>query len=344
MPCTNRTLPILNNPTRNEKALWTWLSNPCLNFLDPCIVPPILDDPNACELILINAIISGQCKVRPCALMPLFPPGCSTNLEELILHVDAVLNPVFGGGGAVCGPTGLPLSISTLDPNQPGAENGEITCDTVQPEIRLTAAGGVSPYTWSIANEKDGCPLCDIGGAGLTSPCAFGPPSADGVCNSRFVITTPRNAGGFPGFAASYYVAKTTDPSDCDVGAGCAITRFDCDDVNLNNTTSNTCKCHPDSCPPVLEAPDDCTGLPHVCHQTDPGIVCGVPKCPPPGGFTGFINFMVSTKAGIFTDCRTTAMEDDACCPCALVLADVVVTVTDAIGTMVSITLTVSEA
>jgi len=162
MACTNRTLPILNNPTKNEKALWTWLSQGCLDFGDPCIIPPILDSPNECELTLINAIIGGQCKTRACSLMLLFPPGCSSNLQALTLYVDDVINPVFVTPPAL--PPFVPPPCPTDDferansntvanpPAQPWEEK-ETTTDTYRilnvPDGRLFFEGtppfGVTP-------------------------------------------------------------------------------------------------------------------------------------------------------------------------------------------------------
>jgi len=358
MACTNRTLPILDKPTRNEQALWTWLSQGCLDFSDPCIIPPILNNPNECELALINAIVSGQCKTQACSLMLSFPPGCSPNLEPLKLYVDDVLNPVFDGRVDGCGPTGLPLSISTLDPNQLGEANGEITCNTSLPEIRLTAAGGVSPYTWSINNPLDltNCPYGGVGGP------SFGPPTADGVCNSRFVITAPANSNP-AGIAYTNVAFSFLDVSGC-TNRRAFQGAFQCDDdrqgswsnlqgaplcgptffSSCNNGTQSFPDCNCDPCLTTEPSSPSCdcflpTGVPCNASASTPVSRC-LATCPCPNGSNTNIvldNCPATNKS--FCDIRTQAQQDNKCCPCKLAFANLIVTVTDAIGTMVSITI-----
>lgn len=352
---------LLEDPTENEELLWHFATRPCIEFDDPCRVPPLLDNATGCEAALLAYLkeFSGCRLFNGCSGIPSFAPelNCPPNLTKMIEFVERIRTPEggeTGGGVAECGDTGFPLSISTFTPGLGGPfAQGEVDCSASKPEIRLTAAGGVAPYSWIIENVPDGCEFCDIGGAGLFSGCAFGPPFADGVCDSRFVITAPFNNPLIPGFAynkAGFLSRCTHSPGFAHSGTP-RHCNFKCNDV-------------PDSF-----CPSSVSGIPNVVNIFQAGpLLC-------PTGENCFDHFgHCSTRflfqcilrppfetidcnritflddfndaieeSGVINDLRTQTMKDNGCCPCILAFNGLVVTVTDAIGTMVSITL-IAEA
>jgi len=343
MACTNRTLPILDKPTKNEKAIWTWLSQGCLDFTDPCIIPPILDNPNECELTIISAILAGQCKTRPCLLMPAFTPGCSPNLTALTLFTNDVISPEFSAVADECDPlrTGA-LTISCLDPNDtgPGATDCSIRCDVVLPEIRFSATGGEPPYTWALSNSPCLGSFRGVGGVGG--------PTTDSLCDSRFVVTAPDDSGGVPGEPA-YEVRVGTvvcqgppKPATCAAEGGtCSGTRKCC--IEQGSGTFITRDCNEDN---VIGSCD--SGLPvgpfiYVGFSSTDNDACAAElgiAIPPPAGICESLRTNQAPGWQV-VDVRTQAQKDAICFPCEMCFNGLIATVTDSLGVQTSVVVTV---
>jgi len=336
------TPPILVNPTANEAALLALISHPCFDARKDCAIPPLLDNPTPCEEAFIKLLLKGGCKTQLCNLIPMFPDPCTPNLKKII---QVVTPPQPGGAGGPpgappCGPTGLPLSISTLDPNQLGEADGEVTCNTVLPEIRLTAAGGVAPYTWSIDNPVDSCTYRGVGGIGA--------PKADSTCDKRFVITAPTNGGGagVPAYEVRVGTVVCSGPpkpatcvaegGTCSGGSKCCIEQGngtfitrDCDGNNVLASCSS--------------------GLPvgpfiYVGTNSTDNQACAAALGISVPDALGICESLRNDDATGFDtiDIRTQGQKDANCCPCEMAMNGLVVTVTDAESTSVSITLVVN--
>jgi len=235
----------------------------------------------------------------------------------------------------------FPLEISCFDPNVLGAESQTgltctINCTKSVPEIRLTAVFGKPPYTWTLPlTGPAGCSFGGVGGPGL------GPPTPDSVNDSRLVITAPSNSGGSSlatklfGFAFS----KFSPVCVCTQSNGCSET-FDCDGNFLAATSSVSGAC--------ASVPSVCDRFPSAAAACPDPTVCITPACDPangPGGFGPCDNNEDLHRFDnvLICDVRSQSTIDAGCCPCELAFNDLVVTVSDAAGTMISMTIKVAS-
>jgi len=324
--------PLLEDPTENELMLWHFATRPCIEFDDPCRVGPLLDNATGCEAALLAYLkeFSGCRLLNGCSGIPSFAPelNCPPNLTNMIEFVERTRTPEGGeggGGGAapVCGDTGQPLAISCLDPNDIGAGSSDcsIRCDVVLPEIRFTANGGVRPYTWSLVGA------CSGGYGGVGGP-SFGGPVADGICDSRFVVTAPTNVGS-ASLAFTKIWARCCvgfDGTNC-TGSG-AIMSLSTQNIRCDGVKSSCVN----------------QGINTTCSTQDKG--CGLKQyCGDAGGAggdcSGCEQVPIDADLKELCDRRSQAAIDAGCAPCELCFETLVVTVTDAVGTQVSQTVTV---
>lgn len=350
-PRCNNVPALLDDPTPNEQALWSYIAS--INQSEcgkdsECIPLPILIEPTECEesfrtWLELNRNHCGSntfCQYVP----PLLDELCPSNLKVLEFAVPPVPDDDAGGGqggqgtgGNECDPlTGGPLIISqALDPNTLGGNFGEVSCSASLPEMRFRASGGVPPYSWALSG-KAGCTFGGVGGPG------FGGPTTDSLCDSRFVVTSPVDAGGFVGQVAFYIVGSPVDGADCFGQRGiCRIVIFECDDVAQLGTLGDNffCTCRTTGCPPSTGGLNNCANIPPVCQNANlPG--CGFVIC---GSTTDISPEIKSFRQSVVVDCRTAAMLSGNCAPCSLCWSNLVVTVTDSVGTMVSITINIKK-
>jgi len=101
-PQCGGTIPLLQNPTPNETALWRYLvtSLRCNIALDdPCHPLPRLLDPTQCESAVLNYFKTlRRCGFNSCsALAPLPVLDCSLNLKNIIINTNYTVGPGVGG-------------------------------------------------------------------------------------------------------------------------------------------------------------------------------------------------------------------------------------------------------
>ena len=142
-PSVLTTPPQLINPTSNESALLTIISNPCFDAKKDCTIPPILQNPNACELAFLQLLMNRCVKTRACNLIPMFSEPCSLNLTKLILFVTP---PQPGGSGGF--PSGAPAIEQPCDDFDSTVGDG--ACNT---------SNGMGP-NWTISQFDTGGVRC----------------------------------------------------------------------------------------------------------------------------------------------------------------------------------------
>ncbi|KKL07578.1 hypothetical protein LCGC14_2584620, partial [marine sediment metagenome] len=188
----------------------------------------------------------------------------------------------------------------------------EMDCDAAEPKIVITACGGTEPYTWSVEGGET-------------------PTQTDsGTSDRNTKIEPPTNTT--PGEAGTAYArghAKVR--SDRNVPGGCqgifqAGAPYNCAGVRTGNCVergSNAIGNMPAKCEVNSIPPDPCGCRPEVpCASA-----CGQP-CESEGGCEPCEQATV--------DLRTQTMKDNGCKPCAATMEGMIVSVTDAVGTIVS--------
>jgi len=248
----------------------------------------------------------------------------------------------------ITGPPG-PLALACSDPAT-GLTDCSIQCGVGVQQLIFTVSGGVPPYIFSILPSDPINPL----------------PSASlplGVPTATVVLTLTATAHTNPvGFAAyRYYVC------DCDgILTGPSPTPLFCTDVPGGGICQYRYHHVPVECDGTFATPtDSCGGGHQVCQDCFPNCVnpptcppgfCGSPACiqvcqgcaaptrtlsglactPPNHGCVPF----AATRGGCgaIHDSRSPAAIAAGCAPCSLQFQSLVVTVTDNIGTMVSVT------
>jgi len=237
--------------------------------------------------------------------------------------------------------TFLPLEITCELDAVPGL-TCSIDCSILSPEIRFKVNGGVPPYLWTLPVE--GPAGCTYGGIGGPSS---GPPTPDGVNDSRLVITAPLVVGlTFPAYEERAGTGSCSSPGiqsclgtpppcnlfgDCchEQGNGFALTR----DCNGDFIDFGSCIINAPS-GPILYIIGSPGGKQEACADaldwfltTD--VCASIRNKNVPGT--------------LITDIRTQTTINTGCCPCELAFGGLVITVTDAIGNMVSQTVTVTN-
>jgi len=247
------------------------------------------------------------------------------------------------------------MSLTCFDPNgsdgsstiAAGSTNGECTidCSASEPEIRFTVINGKSSYTWTL--PLMGPAGCSFGGVGGPS---LGPPTPDGVNDSRLVVTGPDNVGG-AGVAAFEDSTRTGactthggDLSPCVAQpVGCKFTKCcieqggrtfierDCNDDFVAGSFS-------DAGPPS-------PSVEYIESNNAESIACAAATgwifTPDVGGISqALIDRLAPT---ISVDVRSQAMIDGGCCPCGLAFAGLLVTVSDSADTMITITIELAD-
>ena len=208
-----------------------------------------------------------------------------------------------GGGGGTGGGTAA-LALSCELSNGTANANCSIQC-TGDKILLLNATGGIKPYTWSTT-------------AGTISA----------VVGSLVRLDPPTNSG-----SGVLGVAFRRCGAGGNSGCGAGIDNFAMQDYKCNDTTNSAGTSGAANCA-VLS----CTACPIVCTHA----VCGA-SC---SGFAGptyaqQVLQKIQAGAGSVVDARTAQMITDGCNPCGLSMNGAVVTVTDARGIAVTVTVKV---
>ncbi len=226
-----------------------------------------------------------------------------------------------------------------MDPNDigPGATDCSIKCGAVAPEIRFSATGGEPPYSWSLTGAPSDC-LSGFGGVGGPS---FGGPVADGLCDSRFVVTAPSNDPSVTGVAyrmAYQYGKRCGSPF---AGFCCCVevrNDFYCDDSPQGPCEGGgegiqiDCICTGGTCG-FASCGTSGTFQPAGCTtgSCPNGNPCALPDC----------TNDLPANATCRVDLRSAAQKAAGCVPCQLCFSGLIVTVTDSIGNNASVTVSV---
>jgi len=217
-----------------------------------------------------------------------------------------------GSGGCGCVPgQNNQLTIKSCNPNN------SLKCSTTK-SLRLLVCGGRGPYTWS----KTG--TVQLAGAnGVKGTTASG---------DAITVTPPVNSGS--AVAGVAYIAWLYE---CDSGGGVNCSginhfyhyHYGCNDVNIGNTVWVTADGHSHGSGRVVTPAEMTCKLPGAGASSIPDCV----GYPPTGGNIG-------GRLAVLVDERTGPMIAGGCVPCSLVVSGVTVSVTDSVGTTVTIVLT----
>lgn len=189
------------------------------------------------------------------------------------------------------------------------------------PHLNFRATGGVPPYSWGIVNPGTD-PILTI----------------TGTNNENVEVTPPVNVPSVSGSAFQKAVCGTGSghSSGTDHAAGRISAFYNCGDdfTTADQTTSVSGLARTNF---YKNATNDCPAN-HTGHLTPSGN----PDCT---GFTLCVLFRPSSESeettvrnfGALNDIRTAQMITDGCEPCTLAIDSAVLTLTDNVGTMISI-------
>ncbi len=221
--------------------------------------------------------------------------------------------PIGGGGGSGGGGQGSGESTATC-PCTPDdgdlltvAICTEIDCEAAEPKVVLTVCGGTPPYAWST-----------VGGENPTG-------TVTGSSDRNFKLEpTANTTPGEPGTAYARGHAEIRSESGGCVGVVQAGATYNCAGVKTGSCTNR----------PISEIgimPTVCehvSAAPLVCCRDSNGPCCGQGGCADDGNCEPCEQRTV--------DLRTQGMIDNGCKPCSSTMDGVIVTVTDAVGAVVS--------
>jgi len=176
--------------------------------------------------------------------------------------------------------------------------------------LKCFACGGTGPYTWKIS----------AGGINV---------SADNTGIATIVPTTTSNpAGAAYGIGAKFCGSAGVTDCQC-IFWGCDGTFQQCTTVGCGTCMGSSCVngCH-------AGAPVVCVAVIgyHPCKEID---TCA-------GSVVSDTCTCVGLAGSVFCDLRTAGMISSGCTPCAIVMNNAIVTVTDSTGASVSRTLVTS--
>jgi len=226
-----------------------------------------------------------------------------------------------GGGGSAC--TCVPGRNNQLVIKSCNANNS-LKCNTTK-SLRLLACGGQGPYTWT-----------KTGSVTLTGPQA-GATAGSTAEGSSVTVRPPTNSGsGVAGNAYTlYYLYCQHSGGGAGVCSGALFNLFDwrkygCDDVATTACTGNSV----DGTGCAVTPTSPCKG--GNCQDN-----CSSGNCTSSSSFRGAdtpCTQDANLSGGGMCDTRTAGMISNGCNPCGL-QAGATVTVTDALGTQVTIVL-----
>jgi len=213
-----------------------------------------------------------------------------------------------------------------------------VDCSAILPTLTFIANNGSPPYTWDFATAPAGCSF-----GGENGP-AFGPPVAEGADDRKFVITAPDRTVGLT--AAAYENRTGTgacqihggDKSAC-VGEPTGCSGFQCCEELTNGTFIER------DCNDNFITGSEQSGLPrgpvaYIETQDAKSLACAADQgwivTPPVGGiFQALRDRLAPTDTPDIRSAATIAA--GGCCPCEMSFNGLIVTVTDALDTQVSI-------
>lgn len=212
-----------------------------------------------------------------------------------------------GGAGCTCTTNGEgDLAIKSCN------SNNSLKCSSTK-SLQLKACGGVAPYTWT----KTGT---------IQLSTTEGPATT---------VTPPTNTGSAVAGTAywhSFYECNGCAGSACNAVAGEVTVLRGCDDSSSGCTTTSFCTLPAASamtcgCGAGSPGQPGCGNTPQVCGS------CGTGVCATRQAGNG------EGRYSTVCDQRTAGMISDGCNPCGLAASGATVTVTDAVGTQVTIVL-----
>jgi len=202
-----------------------------------------------------------------------------------------------------------------FDTSDPLTSCAVLDCTVGSPHLNFKAIGGVAPFSWSILGPGPQ-PILTIAGV-----------------NNEFVQVDPPVNLVIPGGVAykkkGHHVGFAGVPDLCkrdDCGVGCGVVQGSVQDFNCDGSfgTSNSF-----SCP--IEGPVDFGEF----LRSDNANCSG---CPPVELFPpGDIDIMKFTTRGELEDVRTPAQITAGCAPCGVTVNESILTLTDAVGVMISV-------
>lgn len=213
-----------------------------------------------------------------------------------------------GGGGGGAAQTGLCPCTPDDGDLLTVAICTEMDCDDTEPKIELTACGGTAPYTWTITGGETPTQT-DSGIGGLNTK--IEPPTN----------TTP----GTSGDAFSRGHSETL--LDHDLVCRTAWTfgaLYNCAGVKTGNCVQRTTSA-------IGDMPVTCESASHAPH-----LACAGSSFPSQCGFTCREDGGCDPCEQRTVDLRTAQMITDGCKPCSATMEGMIVTVTDAVGAVVS--------
>jgi len=220
-----------------------------------------------------------------------------------------------GSGGATC--TCVPGRNNSLTIKSCNANNS-LNCTTTK-SLDLKVCGGIGPYTWS----KTGSITLQVGAAGTPGTTAAGP---------AITVKPPTNAGSGVAGDAYWLIKEACEASTGGVSDIYKV--YSCNDAlnSANSAVAATLNC------PDVGHQSTCASRPRCIPANPSGSFCNCGG----GTFQGQTGVSGSTfcdpAGGFVCDKRTALMISGGCSPCGLQSGSTV-TVTDALGTQVTIIL-----
>jgi len=263
--------------------------------------------------------------------------------SNFIVHLcDESLSITDDKGATVTTGTVLELQCEEIvgsgifkDAADPGTNCAPFSCFG-SAELFFKAINGVAPYSWSITSNGNSLPVLVITGVNnedlqVLAPVTF---LVDGNAVTFFQVGS-QNCGHVGGVAHASTVA--TCGYDC-LNGFVFCNSFTAVQTNIRTLFGQ----HPTVCANPL--PETCAD--HVGHCNSPPAFCGVSPpyfivdcaCVSQLNLAIGTNFQIEiTRCGGVNDKRTPAQLAGGCNPCSLEFKDVLLTLTDAVGTMITI-------